>query len=61
MSFRPFFDLIPHFSNLKKNALPADGQTDGPTDGRTHIKKEERKDLKRKMKKEGIKTSWKEE
>ena len=30
-SFRPFFNLFPHFRNLKNNQ-PTDGRTDGPTD-----------------------------
>ena len=30
-----FFDLIPHFPQFKKIALPTDGRTDGRTDGHT--------------------------
>ena len=43
-SFQPFFDLLPHFRNLKKNALPTNQptgrRTDRPSyrDARTHLK-----------------------
>ena len=44
--FDLFFNFIPHFRNLKKNALPTDGPTDRRTDrpyyrdGRTHLKRD---------------------